>query len=85
MFFLDAGVQETDIGNAVDHNFAVQLQQQAQDAVRAGMLRPHVQQHRLARRPFRNQVFDLVETRSRNSCVPLLRGYYVGHQSSLQC
>ena len=46
----DAGVQETDIGNAVDDDLAIQLQQQAQHAVRGGMLRAHVQQHGFARR-----------------------------------
>ena len=58
---LDAGVQETDIGDAVDHDLAVQFQQQAQHAVRGGMLRTHVQQHRLAaHRPFGDQVLQVI-------------------------
>ena len=54
---LDAGVQETDIGNAIDDDLAVQLQQQPQHAVRGGMLRSHVQQHGLTgERTLRDQV-----------------------------
>ncbi len=34
-------------GTALDDGFAVQLQHQAQHAVRGGMLRPHVQDHAL--------------------------------------
>jgi len=45
---LDAGMQEADIGDAVDDPLAVELEQQTQHAVRARMLRTHVEQHRLA-------------------------------------
>ncbi len=41
----DAGVQEADIRGQIDDGFAVQLHQQAQHAVGAGMLRPHAEQH----------------------------------------
>ena len=44
----DAGVQEANIRHARHDAFAVEFQQEPQHAVRAGVLRPHVQQHRLA-------------------------------------
>ena len=57
----DAGVQETDVGDTVDHGLAVQFEQQAQHAVRGGMLRPHVQQHGLALDgPVGDQVLQIV-------------------------
>ena len=59
---LDAGVQEANIGDAVDDLFAIQLQQQAQHAVGAGVLRTHIQQHRLAlKRPVGDQVLELIQ------------------------
>ncbi len=42
---LDAGVQVADIGLALDHGFAVELEHQAQHAVRGRVLRPHVEDH----------------------------------------
>ena len=41
-------MQETDVGNAVDHRLAIQFEQQAQHAMRGGVLRAHVQQHGFA-------------------------------------
>ena len=43
--FLDPGVQIADIGLALDDDFAVQLHQQAQHAVRGRVLRAHVEDH----------------------------------------
>ena len=55
-------MQEADIGDAVDDLLAVQLQQEAQDAVGAGVLRAHVEQDRLAPQgALGNQVLDLIE------------------------
>ena len=45
---LNAGVQEAHIRHRVDDLFAVQLQQHTQHAMRAGMMRPHVEEHGLA-------------------------------------
>ena len=44
---LEAGVQEADVGAALAHHLAVELEHQAQHAVRAGVLRAHVQLHGL--------------------------------------
>ncbi len=44
---LDAGVQIPDVGHDAHDGFAVDLQQQAQHAMGRGMLRTHVQDHRL--------------------------------------
>jgi hypothetical protein len=41
----DAGVQKADVGGQVDDGFAIQLDQQAQHPMRAGMLRPHAEEH----------------------------------------
>ena len=58
---LDARMQEADIGQAGDDLFAIQLEQQAQDAMRAGVVRAHVEQQGFAaQRPFRNQATQLV-------------------------
>jgi ATP phosphoribosyltransferase regulatory subunit HisZ len=43
----DAGVQEADVGHDAHDGFAVDFEQHAQDAVRRGMLRAHVQDHGL--------------------------------------
>jgi hypothetical protein len=43
---LDARVQVADDGLALDDGLAVELQEQPQDPVRRGMLRPHVDDHR---------------------------------------
>ncbi len=45
--FFDAGVQEPDVGNRLENGLAVQLQHDAQHAMRGGMLRTHVQDHAL--------------------------------------
>jgi hypothetical protein len=42
---LEARVQEADVRPALAHHLAVELQHQAQHAVRAGVLRAHVQLH----------------------------------------
>ena len=42
--FFDAAMQIPQIGNGFGHSLAVQFQHHPQDAVRAGMLRPHVEQ-----------------------------------------
>ena len=47
---LDAGVQIADVGHDAHDGFAVDFQQQPQHAVRRGMLRAHVQDHRLVLR-----------------------------------
>ena len=44
---LDAGVQVADGRRRRQHRFAVELEHQPQHAVRAGVLRPHVDGHRL--------------------------------------
>jgi hypothetical protein len=44
--FLNSRVQISDIDIGVDHGFAVQLQDNAQHAVRRWVLRAHVQDHR---------------------------------------
>ncbi len=43
--FLDAGVQITDLGTDADNDLAVQLNDQAQHAVRRRVLRSHVEDH----------------------------------------
>ena len=48
---LDAGVQVADVGHDAHDGFAIDLQHQAQHAVRRRMLRAHVQDHRLVLRP----------------------------------
>jgi hypothetical protein len=48
MFFFDAGVQKADVRNAIDHRLAIQFEQETQHAMRGRVLRPHVQEHRLA-------------------------------------
>ena len=43
--FLDAGVQIADLGADADDDFAVDLDDQAQHAVRGRVLRAHVEDH----------------------------------------
>ena len=43
--FLDAGMKKTNIGNTAYDDFAVEFQDQTQDTMGAGVLRPHVQDH----------------------------------------
>ena len=58
---LDAGMQETDVGDAVDHRLAIQFEQQAQHTMRGGVLRAHVQQHGFALDgALRDQVFQII-------------------------
>jgi hypothetical protein len=60
---LDPGVEEADVRDAAHHSLAVELQQETQHAVRAGMLGPHVEQHGLARQgPLGDQVLQFVES-----------------------
>ena len=47
--FFDAGVQIADDRLGFEHDFAVELQNHAQHAVRGRVLRPHVEDHRLGR------------------------------------
>ena len=49
-FLLDAGVQVADVRLARHDGLAVELQQQAQHAVRGRVLRPHVEDHAARRR-----------------------------------
>ena len=42
---LDAGMQVPDLGIKADNDFAVNLQHEAQNAMRCGVLRPHVEDH----------------------------------------
>ncbi len=44
--FFDAGVQVADLRIGLQHDFAVQLENHAQHAVRRGVLRPHIEDHR---------------------------------------
>ena len=43
--FLDAGVQIADLWADADDDLAIDFDNQAQDAVRRGVLRPHVEDH----------------------------------------
>ena len=65
-------MQKADIGYAVDDDLAIQLQQQAQHAVGAGVLGTHVQQHGLAgHSPVGDQMAKLINcyfTNIRHSC-----------------
>ena len=45
--FFDAGVQVADDGLGLEDDFAVELQNHAQHAVRGRVLRPHIEDHRL--------------------------------------
>jgi hypothetical protein len=45
---LNTCMQKTDIRNAIDDGFAIELEQEAQDAMRGRMLRAHVQEHGFA-------------------------------------
>ncbi len=42
---LNAGVQETNIGHGLNDGLALDSQYQAQHAMRAGVLRPHIDGH----------------------------------------
>ena len=46
--FLDAGVQEADVGRGAQDSLAVKFQDEPQDAVGRGVLRPHVESHGLS-------------------------------------
>jgi hypothetical protein len=56
--FLDAGVQVADLGIDADDDLAVDLQHQAQHAVRRRVLRPHVEDHVLVFGAFGQRGFE---------------------------
>jgi hypothetical protein len=67
--FFDAGVQVADFGIKADDDFAIDLEHQAQDAVRRWMLRTHVEDHGLVGGALGDGCFE-----DQGSC-------HIGHQS----